>query len=147
MKVILCKEIEKLGQAGEVITVKDGYARNFLIPKGLALTCTPKSLKVVEQLKRQKEQAAQKEKAAAEELAQRLSKLSCTIAMHAGQDDKLFGAVTTADIKEAFEAEGVAIDKKMILLSAPINQLGVYQVSVRLHPEVTAQTRVWVVKK
>jgi len=146
MKVILCENIEKLGNTGDTITVKEGYARNFLIPKKLALQASEQNLKAVENIKKKKQLAADKEKEKAQELADRMQKMSCTIAMHAGEEDKLFGAATTADVQQAFEAEGVKLDKRQILLDEPMKELGVYNIPIKLHPEVTANVKVWIVK-
>ena len=147
MKVVLIKNVPKLGREGEVREVSAGYARNFLIPGKLAFEATSQNLRAVEEIKRKKQLAAQREKDKAQELAQKLEKISCTIPVQAGEEDKLFGAVTTEDIQAAFETEGISLDKKQILLDSPIKQLGVYQVLVKLHPEVKATVKVWVVKK
>ncbi len=147
MQVILCENVERLGKTGDTVNVKSGYARNFLIPGKLAFEATSQNLRAVEEIKRKKQLAAQREKDKAQELAQKLEKISCTIPVQAGEEDKLFGAVTTEDIQAAFETEGISLDKKQILLDSPIKQLGVYQVLVKLHPEVKATVKVWVVKK
>lgn len=147
VKLILLQDVEKLGKSGEVISVKDGYARNYLFPKGIALLATEQNLKAVEVEKRRKAEAQQKEKLEAQQLAERISRISCTIAAEVGRDDKLFGSVTSIDIQKALEAEGILIDKKKIDLKEHINQIGIYSVSIRLHPEVTANLKLWVVKK
>lgn len=147
MKVILIEDVPKLGSMGDVIQVKDGYARNLLFPKKLAKPATAPNLKIVDDIKRKKELVLEKEKKAAEELKERLSLISCTIPVEAGDDDKLFGSVTAQDISKAFEAEDLVIDRRKFILEEPIKKLGVYRVSVKLHPEVTADVKVWVVKK
>jgi len=146
MKVILTKDIEGLGKAGEVVRVKDGHGRNFLIPKGVARVATSSNLKVVEEEKKKLLRLKEKEKEKGRELAEQISKVSCTISVQAGQDDKLFGTVTTEAIAEVCESEGIKIDKRDIRLDEPIKKLGVYQVAVKVHPEVTATLKVWVVK-
>lgn len=147
VKLILLQDVEKLGKSGEVISVKDGYARNYLFPKGIALLATEQNLKAVEVEKKRKAEAQQKEKLEAQQLAERISRISCTIAVEVGRDDKLFGSVTSIDIQKALEAEGILVDKKKIDLKEHINQIGIYSVPIRLHPEVTANLKLWVVKK
>jgi large subunit ribosomal protein L9 len=147
MKVILIEDVQKLGTIGEIVQVKQGYARNFLFPKKLAKPATDSNLKIVEEIKKKKILAAAREKKMAEELKEKLSLVSCTVSVEAGEDDKLYGSVTAQDIVDAFEEEGISIDKKKILLEESINRLGVYHVSVKLHPEVIGEVKVWVVKK
>jgi len=147
MKVILIEDVKKLGSMGEVVQVKSGYARNFLFPKKLARPATESNLNIIEEIKRKKESAIVKEKKLAEELRDKLSLVSCTIAVEAGDDDRIFGSVTAQDIARSFEAEGFSIDKRKFILEEPIKKLGVYQVSVKLHPEVSGDVKVWVVKK
>jgi len=147
MKVILLDDIEDLGNLGDVVQVKLGYARNFLFPRKLAVEALDKNLKILEIRKRQKAEQLTKEKAQMRELAQKIGAISITVAMAAGEEDKLFGSVTTEHIVEAFKAEGIDLDKKQINLSEPIRKLGVYQMEVKLHPEIVATTKVWVVKK
>lgn len=147
MKVILIEDVAKLGLMGEVINVSEGYARNFLFPKNLAKLSTDANLKIIEGIKKKKVIAEAREKKSAEELREKLSLVSCTIPVEAGDDDKLFGSVTTQDVAEAFEAEGFSLDKRKIILEEPIKKLGVYRVIVKLHPEVNGEVKVWVVKK
>ena len=147
-KVILKSDIEKLGKAGEVIKVKDGYARNFLIPQGFVLEVTPANLRSLEQEKKQKQLQQEKVKKEAEGLAGQLSGMSCTVTAEASDDDKLYGSVTAADIARAIEIEkNIKIDKKSVLLEEPIQALGIFEVSVKFHPEVTTKVRVWVTRK
>lgn len=147
MKVILIDDIKDIGAMGDIIDVKDGFARNFLFPKNLAKEATGANLKVVEEIKKKKSLAAIREKKDSEGIKEKLSVISCTIPVEAGEDDKLFGSVTSQDISHAFELEGFSVDKRKIMLEEPIKKLGVYHVSVKLHPEVTAEVKVWVVKK
>ena len=147
MKIILLEDVDKLGKLGDVVEVKKGYARNFLFPRDLAVEAIDKNLKILEAKKKKREQALIKQKSEMEELAKRISNMSCTISMAIGEEDKLYGSVTTEDIAEAFRAEGISVDKKQIYFTEPIRKLGVYQIELKLHPEVTAKTKVWVVKK
>ena len=147
MKVILRKRIENLGNIGDVIEVKDGYARNFLLPKGLALETTPKNLKVLEYEKKMRERAKKKEKEEAIALAEKLKEISCTVRVKAGEDDRIFGSVTPLDIKKALDSQGIDIDKKNISPIENIKTLGIYHALIRLQPEVETKIKVWVVKE
>ena len=147
MKIILLEDVERVGKAGDVTQVKDGFARNFLIPKGLAEAATPQGLKRASEIERKRLLKIKMIKEEAERRAEALSSFSCTTTVRAGHDDKLFGAVTSQDIADAFAAEGVHIDKKDILLEEPLKKLGVYQIPVKLHPEVSTRVKVWVVKE
>lgn len=146
MKVILREDADKLGRAGNVVEVKDGYARNFLIPKKIALESTPGALKIIEENKNISLLRQNREKREAEALGRKLDSISCTVVVQTGEENKLFGSVTTNDIIRALENEGLKIDKRQILLENPIKELGVYQVPVKLHQDVTTQLKVWVVK-
>ena len=147
MQIILLQDIDKLGKLGDVVDVEKGYARNFLFPRKFATKVTAKSMKFLEQKKKKHEQELINVKAENEKLAEKIKNTSCTVAMAAGEEDKLFGSVTTEHIKEAFAVEGIEIDKKQVHLAEPIGKLGVYQVEIKLHPEVTVSAKVWVVKK
>jgi large subunit ribosomal protein L9 len=147
MKVILIEDVKSVGSMGDILDVKDGYARNFLFPKNLARLAVNSNLKIIDNIKKKKALNAAKEKKEAEALKEKISALSCTISVEAGEDDKLFGSVTSHDVSQAFESEGISIDKRQINLEEPIKKLGVYNIAVKLHPEVTAEVKVWVVKK
>jgi len=147
MKIILIEDVKKLGSMGDIVQVKDGYARNFLFPRNLARLVTSSNLNIIEEIKKKKTSSLAKEKRLAEELKEKLSSVSCTITAEAGDDDRLFGSVTTQDIARAFEEKGFSIDKRKILIEEPIKKLGVYHVSLRLHSEVTGDVKVWVVKR
>jgi large subunit ribosomal protein L9 len=147
MKIVLIEDIEKLGAVGDVVTVKAGYARNFLIPRNKAKPATASNLKFVETIKKKKEAQETKKKEDALLLADKLSSISCTINMAAGEEDKLYGSVTADIISKTLEPMGFQIDKKHIVLEEPIKKLGVYQVEVKLHPEVKANLKIWVVKE
>lgn len=146
-KIILLKDVDNLGRSGDVVSASEGYARNFLFPRGIALSATEQNIKVAEANRKRKAEAMEKEKQEALRLADAISKVSCTIAVEAGKDDKLFGSVTSADIQKALEAEGINIDKKKIELKDHITQIGIFQIPIKLHQEITAALKLWVVKK
>jgi len=147
MEVILLEDVEAIGSIGDIVKVKDGYARNFLVPRKLAIPKTKANAKIVEEQKRLATVRKEKEKTKFSQLAEKISAMSCTITVQAGEEDKLFGAVTNADIQKALAAEGVELDKRKILLVEPIKQLGIYTVDIELHPEVTSSLKVWIVKE
>ena len=147
MELILTQDVAKLGRRGDVVTVKDGYARNFLLPGGLAKPNTPGNQKYVERLKTMEVSRLAEELEEAKRLAERLSSFSCTLRVKVGEGEKLFGSVTAQDIAAALQEEGIAIDRKKLHLEQPIRTLGVFQLPVRLHPEVTANLKVWIVKE
>ena len=147
MKVILRSDVDRLGSAGEIVTVADGYARNYLLPRGFAVTATEGNVKLIEVEKKRiaKDQIRMKEEA--EALAKQLEQLSLTISKQAGEEDKLFGSVTNKEIAEALARENHEIDRRKIILDEPIKALGIYTVPVKLHAEVTASVKLWVVKE
>ena len=147
MKVILLETIDRLGKIGEIVEVKEGYSRNYLIPKNKAKPATPDNMKLLEALKVKKAAEEEKKLGGMQALAGKIAGLSLTIAAPAGEEEKLFGSVSNEMISDALADEGIKIDKKDIVLEEPIKKLGVYQVAVKLHPEVKASLRVWVVKK
>lgn len=146
MKIILTQDVPSVGAQGAVVAVKDGYARNYLLPRGLAKPATAANTQAIEALKRRQAAQAQAARAAAQQTADRLAALSCTISVPVGEQEKLHGAVTAADIAEALKAHGIVLDKRQLALESPITALGVYKVSVKLHPDVTATVKVWIVK-
>lgn len=147
MDVILRQDVEKLGRTGELVTVKDGFGRNYLLPRGLAYLATDGNRRRLEAESKQKARKAGAQLESAHELAARLEVVSLTFAMKAGEGDKLFGSVTSADVAERLLAEGFAVDKKTVELHEPIKALGVYKVPIRLHHDVKPEVRVWVVKE
>lgn len=147
MKVILLEGIDRLGGIGDVVTVKEGFARNFLFPKNKAKPATSGNMKALEALKKKEAAEVARQVEVARALANRISNLSLTISAQAGDEDKLFGSVTTDSVADALRDEGVTIDRKDILIEEPIKKLGVYQVAVKVHPEVKASLRIWIVKK
>jgi large subunit ribosomal protein L9 len=147
MKVILKEDVQNLGSAGTVVSVTDGFARNFLFPRRVAIPATGQNMKAFEHEKRVLDARRAKRKKEAEAVKAKLERISCSIAKKVGEQDKLFGSVTTQDIEKAFAAEGFSIDKKDILLPEPIKALGVYTVPVRVFDDVVANTKVWVVRE
>ena len=147
MKLILTENVENVGKIGELVTVARGFARNYLIPRKLAMEATEKQVKVLDHQIRTIEHKIKRQVAEAGEVAKRLEELSLTIAMQAGEENKLFGSVTTMTIQDALKAEGFEIDRKKILLEEPIKALGIYAVPIKLHAEVVANLKVWVVKE
>jgi len=147
MEVILSRDVDKLGKTGDVIEVKDGFARNFLIPKKIAYSATAANLKRIEQQKARALREYEEKKKEAEILAEKLSKVSCTVTVEVNDLEKLYGSVTDAEIAEALEVEGFSIDKKAIVLEKPIDELGIFEIGVKIHPEITTKIRLWVAKK
>ena len=147
MEVILVKDIEKLGSQGDAIIVKSGYARNFLIPEGLALPATPQNQKRIEEKKKQEEKKREKVQKRAELLAVKINQTSCTISVQAGEEDKLFGSVTRKDIEEALRLKEIEVSGENIQLTEPIKRLGVYRIPIQLHPKIAAEIKVWVIKE
>jgi len=147
MKVILLKDVDKLGGLGDELEIKDGYARNYLIPKKLVVESNKGALRILEQKRQERQRREDKIKAECLELAEKIKAMSCTISVDAGEKDKLFGSVTSEMISDFLKDEGVELDKKKIILEEPIKALGAYNIEIRLHPEVETQIRIWVVKK
>jgi len=147
MKVILRKEHDKLGQIGTITDVKDGYARNYLIPRGIAYPATDGSMRALDEEKKQAERRSNKEMKESEKLAVNLDKVSLTVKMKVGEDEKLFGSVTSQMISDALKEQGFTIDKRVIDLEEPIKALGIYTVNVKLHQSVIGKVKVWVVSE
>ena len=147
MKIILIKDHPQLGTEGALSDVAAGYARNYLIPRKIALPATEHHVRMHQLSLEKKKRQVARDFSAAQELAKTLSGVSCTITAAAGDEDKLYGSVTAGDIAEALGKEGFKLDKKRIDLPEPIKKLGIYSVSVTLLPEVTVQIKVWVVKE
>ena len=147
MEVILREEVEKLGRRGEVVRVAAGYARNFLLPRRLAVAATESNKKIVEQEKHAHLRREAKEIGESQELAKMLAALEITIAQKAGENDQLFGSVTAQDISNALEKQGYLIDRRKVHLDDPIKMLGDFKVSVRLHREVAVELPVHVVRE
>ncbi|HVZ48206.1 MAG TPA: 50S ribosomal protein L9 [Gemmatimonadaceae bacterium] len=146
MEVILREAVDKLGHPGDVVKVSPGFARNYLLPRGIAYEATPGNLKRIAQEKSRLEAAENERRNAAQELAAKLEPISLTFSARVGEEGKLFGSVTSADIAHQLEAQGVHIEKRMIDLHEPIRALGIYKVPVKLHADVKAEIKVWVIK-
>jgi large subunit ribosomal protein L9 len=147
MQVILLEDVPSLGKAGDQVKVSDGYGRNYLIPHKKAMLATEKSLKAVQHQKREVQQRMGKAKKDAERLAQQIQTLSCTLTKTVGESGKLFGSVTSMEIETYLKENGIDLDRKKILLEEPIKNLGLFTVPIKLHPEVTAHLKVWVVQE
>ncbi len=147
MKIILKQDSENLGKAGEIVDVKPGYARNYLIPKNVALPATLQNMNLFKNQKKREEIKQLKHKKDAQAIADKLKKVSLTVPVVVGEEDKVFGAVTTQNIADLLNAEGFKIDRRKIQLTEPIKALGVYEVPIKLHSDVEASIKVWVVKE
>jgi large subunit ribosomal protein L9 len=147
MKVILRKYFESLGNIGDVVEVKEGYARNFLIPRKIAYTAVSGNLKVLEDEKKSLARKTEKELHAAEKLAAEIEKVSVTIPVQVGEEDKIFGSVTTQMIADALNEKSFEVDKRKIEIPEQIKTLGIYNVNIKLHSNVSASIKVWVVRE
>ena len=147
VEVILRRHVDSLGRCGEIVKVADGYARNYLLPLKIALPVTEASRRQIERERTTTEVREAEEKQAAEALARRLGDVECVIARMVGEADVLYGSVTNADISDSLAAKDLAVEKRRILLPEPVKHLGEFVVPIRLHPDVTAQVKVRVVKE
>ncbi len=147
MKVILKDDVGKLGSCGEVVEVKDGYGRNFLIARNLAIPATKGNLRAIREVTRQKEIKDLKKKKQEERLKIQLEKTSCTAEVRVGEEDRVFGSVTSQDISELLKEKGFEMNRHKIMLETPIKALGVYTVPIKVSSDVVANLKIWVVKK
>ena len=147
MEVILRQAVEKLGHTGDVVNVSNGYARNFLLPRGVAYVATEGNKRRIEQEKARLEAAENNRRATAEELARAFEPVSLTFSARVGEEGRLFGSVTASDIAEQLAAQGFSVEKRQIDLHEPIKALGVYRVPIRLHADVRPEIKVWVIKQ
>jgi large subunit ribosomal protein L9 len=147
MKVILREEVPSLGTKGQIVNVSAGYARNYLVPRKLAFEASPSNLKVYEEEQKQKRMRANKDKRTAEKISHDLEKVSCTAPVAVGEEDRVFGSVTAQTIADLLKEKGFDIDRRKIDIEEPLKALGVYTISIKLHPEVVAKVKVWVVKE
>jgi len=147
MKVILRQNYESLGQIGQLVDVKDGYARNYLIPRKIAYAALEGNIRALEEEKKSVEKKKKQEIEAAEKLGLELEKVSVTISVQVGEEDKIFGSVTTQMIADALKEKGYEIDKRKIEIEEPIKSLGIYGITIKLHPNVTTNIKVWVVRQ
>ncbi|MFH0988875.1 MAG: 50S ribosomal protein L9 [bacterium] len=147
MKLILRQDFEQLGHVGDVVDVKDGYARNYLIPRKIAYEATKSSMRMLEEEKKQHSKRHDKEKRTSENLALELEKVSITIQMKVGEDDKLFGSVTNQMIAEALKEKGFEVEKRQIELEDSIKALGIYTIDIKMPGGVIGKVKVWVVRE
>lgn len=147
MKIILKKELSKLGKSGDIVEAKRGYARNYLIPKGFAVEASPANMKIYEQERLAEQRKMQKEIQEAEALAAQLNKVSITATIQVGEENKVFGAITNQMIADLLKEKDFDIDRKKIILEEPLKALGVFEVPIKLHSEVEARVKVWVVRE
>lgn len=147
MEVILKKRVETLGDEGDILTVANGYARNYLIPMQLAVRATEKNRRMLEHERQLLAAQGEKAKVRAEELASRIAEVTCTIQRRAGENDRLFGSITSMDIAEALASQDIEVDRRNIELDEPIRELGVFTVPIRFHADVTADIQIVVVRE
>jgi len=147
MRLILRKDVQPLGKRGDVVKVAPGYGRNYLLPQGFAYEYSDANVQRVEKERKLVQIAQIKERQEAEGLARRIAAVSCTIVKKVGENDTLYGSVTSAEIAESLQKEGFSIDKRKIQLDDPIKALGIYTIPIRIHPEVPCELKVWVVKE
>jgi large subunit ribosomal protein L9 len=147
MQIVLLEDVPTLGKAGDTVKVSDGYGRNYLIPRKKAILATDKNIKNLEHQKRQIQQQMGNRKKDAERMAEQIEKLSCTFAKTVGESGKLFGSVTSMEIETYLKENGIDVDRKKILLEEPIKNLGMFTIPIKIHPEVTANLKVWVVQE
>jgi len=146
-EVLLMKDVESLGSEGDVVQVADGYARNYLLPRKLGAPVTEVTRRRLARIREERETKLKAEIEAATNLAKRLAGVSCTTVVKTAEDGKMYGSVTTSDISDALKAQGIDLDRHDLLLERPIKELGVFDVDVKLHPEVKATVKVWVVEE
>ncbi len=147
MEVILKKRVETLGDEGDILTVANGYARNYLIPMQLAVRATEKNRRMLEHERQLLAAQGEKAKVRAEELASRIAEVTCTIQRRAGENDRLFGSITSMDIADALASQDIEVDRRNIELEEPIRELGVFTVPIRFHADVTADIQIVVVRE
>lgn len=147
MKVLLTQDVAKLGKTGDIKEVHNGYARNFLIPRKMAVLATPTNIKEAESIKDKIQKDEERRKKNLQLLAEKLTTTSITIKRQAGENDKLFGSVTNIDIANALSAENLPVNKRDILLKSPIKSLGIYTIPIKLAPDINTQLKVWVIKE
>jgi large subunit ribosomal protein L9 len=147
MKVILREDVDTVGLAGETVEVKDGYGRNFLIPRNLAIPATQGNVKAIDEVRKQRDIRVKKRRKAAEVIKDRIERVQLRIAVMVGEEDRLFGSVTNNDVAKLLETEGISVDKRAIDLEEPIKALGMYAVPVKLEKDVVAHAKLLVEKK
>ena len=146
IEVLLMDQVEGLGIEGDIVKVTSGYARNFLFPRGYATEVTEGKKRQIEKKRTERLAQLQEEKGAAEELSKKIDGIECTIAAKVGENGKMFGSVGLPQILEKLQEQGIEIDRTKIVLTTPLHELGVFDVSIKLHPEVTGTLKVWIVE-
>ncbi|MFQ6604334.1 MAG: 50S ribosomal protein L9 [Fidelibacterota bacterium] len=146
MDVILLKDVESLGTAGDIVKVKPGFARNFLIPRGLGLRASKQNMAVAEEKKRVAKARAERLNKANQALADKLAKIELTIEVQVGEEERLFGSVSAADVQKALEEKGITVDRHDILLEEPIKSLGIYHIPVKISVDLLPEIKVYVIK-
>jgi large subunit ribosomal protein L9 len=147
MQIILIEDIPALGKAGDLVKVADGYGRNYLIPQKKGILATEKNMKLLDHQRREVQQRMGKLKKDIGKLAQQIEGFTCNLTKAVGESGKLFGSVTSMDIEQSLKEHGIEVDRKKILLEEPIKSVGMFTVPIKLHPEVIAQLKVWVVQE
>ncbi|UCD93484.1 MAG: 50S ribosomal protein L9 [Candidatus Zixiibacteriota bacterium] len=147
MKVILRQDIPELGKVGQIVDVKSGYGRNYLIPRNLAIAASRGNVKAIDEIERQSQIRERKKLREAERLKIRLEKLSLTSEVLVGEEDKIFGSVTAQNVVDLLETEGLTVQKRDVLLEEPIKSLGVYTVPIKIEKELVANVKLWVIRK
>jgi len=147
MQIVLLEDVPNLGKAGDTVKVSDGYGRNYLIPRKKAILATDRNIKNLDHQKRQVQQQIGNRKKDAERVAEQIEKLSCTFAKTVGESGKLFGSVTSMEIETYLKENGIDVDRKRILMEEPLKNLGMFTIPIKIHPEVTANLKVWVVQE
>ncbi len=147
MEVILSQDVASLGRTGDLVKVKDGYARNYLLPRQLALAATKENKKKVEAVKAKMAAIYQQQKSEAEAVAEKLAKVSCTVMVEVNDQEKLYGAVSESEILRALEQESFSFERKDLVIEKPVEELGIFEIGIKLHPEVIGKFRLWVTKK
>ncbi len=146
-EVVLMSDIDGLGVEGDVVEVAEGYARNYLLPRKLAAPATGATMRRVEKIRSERRTRLEQELAGAKEIAGKLENTSCTITVKSGEEGKLYGSVTPADVIDALKGQGIELDRKQLDMSGPIRELGVFDIPVKLHPDIHASLKVWVVEE
>jgi large subunit ribosomal protein L9 len=147
VKVILRQDVAGVGSAGETVEVKTGYGRNYLVPRNLAIVASKSNLRSIDEVHKQKDLRERKTRREAEIIKERIEKLSISTEVRVGEEDKLFGSVTSQDVADLLSGEGIIVDKRTVMLDSPIKALGVYTVPVKVDKDVTAELKLWVVKQ
>lgn len=147
MEIILSKNVEKLGRVGDVVKVKDGYARNYLLPRNLGIAATTGNIKKVAQLKAKEAALYEEQKKEAQALAEKIAKVSITITVEVNDLEKLYGAVSETEILKGLEQEGYTFERSQLVIEKPVEELGIFEIGIKLHPDVKGKFRLWVTKK